>query len=164
MLCRYLGDVPEGTEYDPNPFVQAAFKNIAMATVATSAEEARAMGLPAPERPPDLDPDQLDQRRQEGSPSGWPWPATAPGASAASSCPAPAASAAIELFLYQMQQGGYVTDHDVTVGKKLAHVMTGGDVPSGHLVRPRTRSSSSSARPSSRSAASRRPSTASSTC
>ena len=45
--------------------------------------------------------------------------------------PGTAARAAIDLFLYQMSQGGYATPHDVTVGKKLAHVMTGGDVPAG---------------------------------
>ena len=39
--------------------------------------------------------------------------------------------AAIELFLYQMREGGMATEHDVVVGKKLAHVLTGGDVPWG---------------------------------
>ena len=38
---------------------------------------------------------------------------------------------AIELFLYQMNQGGYATNHDVTVGKAIARVMTGGDRPEG---------------------------------
>ena len=39
--------------------------------------------------------------------------------------------AAIELFLYQMHEGGFATDHDVTVGGQLANVLTGGDVPAG---------------------------------
>ena len=43
--------------------------------------------------------------------------------------PGASGRAAIELFLYQMHEGGYATDHDVTVGKRLAYVMTGGDVP-----------------------------------
>ena len=30
-----------------------------------------------------------------------------------------------------MHEGGYATDHDLTVAKKLAYVLTGGDVPSG---------------------------------
>jgi 3-hydroxyacyl-CoA dehydrogenase len=30
-----------------------------------------------------------------------------------------------------MQQGGYASAHDVTVGKKLAYVLCGGDVPAG---------------------------------
>ena len=42
--------------------------------------------------------------------------------------------AAIELFLYQMNQGGYATNHDVTVGKAIAHVMTGGNRPEGSWI------------------------------
>ena len=45
--------------------------------------------------------------------------------------PGPSGRAAIELFLYQMHEGGYATDHDLVVSKKLAYVLTGGDVPSG---------------------------------
>ena len=33
-----------------------------------------------------------------------------------------------------MNQGGYATSHDVTVGKAIAHVMTGGDRPEGSWV------------------------------
>ncbi|MCP4437312.1 MAG: enoyl-CoA hydratase/isomerase family protein, partial [Actinomycetia bacterium] len=57
MLVRYLGDIPEGTEYDPNPFVQAAFKNIGLASVATSAEEARSMRYLRPQDKVTIDPD-----------------------------------------------------------------------------------------------------------
>jgi 3-hydroxyacyl-CoA dehydrogenase len=48
--------------------------------------------------------------------------------------PGPSGRAAIELFLYQMHKGGYATGHDVTVGKKLAYIMTGGNIPSGTVV------------------------------
>lgn len=130
MLCRYLGDIPEGTEYDPNPFVQAAYKNIAMATVATSAEEARAIGYLRPSDRLTLDPDQLVNDARNAAiglvTAGYSAPRKR-----RFKLPGTSGKAAIELFLYQMQQGGYVTDHDVTVGKKLAGVMTGGDVPSG---------------------------------
>jgi 3-hydroxyacyl-CoA dehydrogenase len=33
-----------------------------------------------------------------------------------------------------MHEGGFATDHDLTVGKKLAWVMTGGDIPNGTVV------------------------------
>ena len=39
--------------------------------------------------------------------------------------------AALELALYGMHEGGYATDHDVVVSKKLANVLCGGDVPWG---------------------------------
>ena len=48
--------------------------------------------------------------------------------------PGASARAAIELFLYQMVEGGFATPHDVTVGKRLANVVTGGDIPSGTRV------------------------------
>ena len=38
------------------------------------------------------------------------------------------------MFLYQLHEGGFATDHDVVVGKTLARVMTGGDIPSGTWV------------------------------
>ncbi len=133
MLARYLGDIPEGTTYDPNPFVQAAFKNIATAQVAVSAEEARAIGYLRPSDRLTLDPDALIGDAKKAALglvlAGYKAPRKRrfklPGASG---------RAAIELFLYQMHEGGFATDHDLTVGKKLAWVMTGGDIPNGTVV------------------------------
>jgi 3-hydroxyacyl-CoA dehydrogenase len=48
--------------------------------------------------------------------------------------PGPSGRAAIELFLSQMHSGGYATDHDLTVSKQLARVLTGGDVPTNAVV------------------------------
>ena len=36
LLVRYMGDIPEGVDYDPNPFVQKIFEYIGLAKVATS--------------------------------------------------------------------------------------------------------------------------------
>ena len=46
----------------------------------------------------------------------------------------PTGKAAIELFLYQMQEGGFISAHDAYVGKTLAHVLCGGDIPFGTRV------------------------------
>ncbi|NOY25312.1 MAG: 3-hydroxyacyl-CoA dehydrogenase/enoyl-CoA hydratase family protein [Oligoflexia bacterium] len=129
MLTRYLGDIPEGTNYDPNAFVQAAFKNIALATVATSAEEARAIGYLRPSDRLTLDPDQLIHDAKMAA-LGLVKAGYKPPHRRRFKLPGVSGRAAIELFLYQMLEGGYATAHDVTVGKKLAYVMTGGDVPS----------------------------------
>ncbi len=48
--------------------------------------------------------------------------------------PGPSGRAAIELFLYQMQGGGYVSEHDALIGKKIAYVLTGGDIPTNAVV------------------------------
>jgi 3-hydroxyacyl-CoA dehydrogenase len=133
MLARYMGDIPEGTEYDPNPFVQAAYKNIALAKVAVSAEEAREIRYLRSSDRITLDPDAVikDAKnvvlglRQAGY--------KAP-RKVSFKVPGPTGRAAIELFLYQMHQGGWATNHDMVVGKVLARVMTGGDRPFGTVV------------------------------
>ncbi|MCB9777828.1 MAG: 3-hydroxyacyl-CoA dehydrogenase/enoyl-CoA hydratase family protein [Alphaproteobacteria bacterium] len=130
MLTRYLGDIPEGTEYDPNPFVQAAYKNIALAKVATSAEEARAIGYLRPTDRLTLDPDQLIHDAKKAA-LGLAQGGYTPPRKRRFKLPGPQGRAAIELFLYQMHEGKYATDHDVVVGKELARVMTGGDIPRG---------------------------------
>lgn len=130
MLSRYLGDIPAGVAYDPNPFVQKAFEHIAMAKVATSGEEARDAGFLRATDRLTLDPDRLvgDAKKlalglvQAGYKAPRKRTFRLPGSSG---------RAAIELFLYQMKMGGFVTDYDTVVGKKLAYVMTGGDIPFG---------------------------------
>jgi 3-hydroxyacyl-CoA dehydrogenase len=130
LLVRYLGDIPQDIDYDPNPFVQKAFERIGLAKISTSAEEARAYGYLRPHDTLTLDPDGLIADAK----------ATALGLVSAGyqptkprtiKLPGSQGRAAIELYLYQMHQGGYVTDHDVTVTKKLAHVLTGGNIPGG---------------------------------
>ncbi len=130
MLARYMGDIPAGVNYDPNPFVQKAFEHIGMAKVATSGEEARDAGFLRATDRLTLDADRLigDAKRValglvEGG--------YKPGRRRTFKLPGPSGRAAIELFLYQMGQGGFATPYDVVVGKKLAYVMTGGDCPYG---------------------------------
>ncbi len=130
MLARALGDVVEGTEYDPNPFVQAVFKNMALAKVSMSGEEARAMGYLRPTDRLVLDPDALIHEAKRTA-LGLAMAGYKPPRKRRFKLPGSSGRAAIELFLYQMHEGGYATDHDVTVSKKLAWVLTGGDVPAG---------------------------------
>ena len=133
MLSRYLGDIPKSVEYDSNPFVQAAFKNIAMASVATSAEEARSMNYLRSTDRLTLDPDALVSDAKKLAlglaQSGY----AAPKAKTFK-LPGPSGRAAIELFLLSMKDGGYATPHDVTVGKKLAHILTGGNISGNQVV------------------------------
>jgi 3-hydroxyacyl-CoA dehydrogenase len=130
LLVRYLGDVPQDVAYDPNPFVQKVFERIGLAKVSTSAEEARGYGFLRPSDRITLNPDRLiaDARALA---LGLVKAGYAPPRQRTVKVPGPSGKAAIDLFLYQMREGGYATEHDVTVGKKLAHVLCGGDVPSG---------------------------------
>jgi len=133
LLVRYMGDVPQDIDYDPNPYVQKAFQHIGLAKVATSAAEARQMGFLRPTDSISMNPTHViadAKRRARGlADSGYVAPARR-----TVKLPGPSGKAAIELFLYQMHEGGFATDHDVTVGKNLAHVLTGGDVPAGSVL------------------------------
>jgi 3-hydroxyacyl-CoA dehydrogenase len=46
----------------------------------------------------------------------------------------PAGRAVLELGLYNMKLSGWATEHDCLIGKKLAFVLTGGNVPTGTYV------------------------------
>jgi 3-hydroxyacyl-CoA dehydrogenase len=133
LLMRHAGAFPQDVSYDPNPFVQKVFERIGLAKVATSAEEARAWGFLRPTDGVTMDPDRLvaDAKRTALALVASDFQPLAP---RTARVPGRSGIAAIELFLYQMHEGGFATDHDVTVGKQLAHVLTGGDVPSGAIV------------------------------
>jgi len=130
MLARFLGDIHPGVAYDPNPFVQKVFEYVGTAKIATSCEEARDQGFLRSTDRVSTDPDRLiyDAKQVvlglvEG---GYKAPRKRsfrlPGASG---------RAAIELYLYQMQLGGFISEHDALIGKKLAYVLTGGDCAGG---------------------------------
>ncbi len=133
MLWRYMASIPEGTEYDPNPFVQAAYKNIALATVATSVEEARAIAYLRPTDTVTMDQDALIHDAKQvvlglvAADYQPPRPRTI-------KVPGPSGRSAIDAFLYSMHEAGWATDHDVVVGAQIAKVMTGGDVSTNATV------------------------------
>ena len=130
MVMRYLGEAPQSVSYDPNPAVQKVFEIIGLAKVSSSAEEARSLGFLRRTDPVVLDGAALVQRAKQAAlglvKAGYepPRPRTA-------KLPGRSGLAAIEAYLDQMHSGGYATDHDVVVGKALAKVLTGGDIPSG---------------------------------
>ncbi len=128
LLVRALGDVPQDVEYDPNPFVQKVFERIGLAKVSSSAEEARDWGYLRPTDRVVLNADSLisEARRTAIGLAGGGYVAPRP---RTVKLPGPTGRAAIELYLYQMHEGGYATGHDLVVGKKLAWVLTGGDIP-----------------------------------
>jgi 3-hydroxyacyl-CoA dehydrogenase len=133
MLRRYLGDIPSAVNYDPNPFVQAAFMNIGLGKVSTSAEEARDMRYIRSNDRLSLDPDALihDARQlaiglaQSGYQAPRPTRFKLPGNSG---------RATIEWQLSDMVQAGHASAHDARVAGQIAHVLCGGDIPSGTWV------------------------------
>jgi len=128
LLMRHAGAFPQDVAYDPNPFVQKVFERIGLAKVSSSAEEARDWGFLRPTDRVVLNADRLVAEARR----------TAIGLAAGGytrprertvKLPGPTGRAAIELYLYQLREGGFATDHDLVVSRKLAWVLTGGDIP-----------------------------------
>lgn len=133
MARRAAARVPDDAQADLLPFLRWAFETIAMVKVATSAEEARRLGLLRPSDGITVNGDLLltDAKaaalrlvRSHYRP-GPERPITVLGNRGI---------AAIESILYIMRTGNHITDHDVTVSRKLGHVLCGGAVPEGTKV------------------------------
>jgi 3-hydroxyacyl-CoA dehydrogenase len=131
MVVRHLEGIPDGVAADPLPFLRKAFETIGMAKVATSAKEAREFGFLRPWDKITIQRDFLIQEakntvlamNREGYEM--PRPRTdivLPGRSEYSS---------FVYGLYAMKAAGYISEYDERVGRKIAFVLTGGDVPAG---------------------------------
>ncbi|HYY58427.1 MAG TPA: 3-hydroxyacyl-CoA dehydrogenase NAD-binding domain-containing protein [Pyrinomonadaceae bacterium] len=129
MLVRAMDSIPANmTDADPFPFVKRAFETIALAKVATSAEEARFLGFLGEDDSVSMNTDRLiNDAKQEVlalASTGYvaPRPRTdipALGLSALST---------LKLGIHQMKRGGFISDHDALIGEKLARILTGGDL------------------------------------
>jgi 3-hydroxyacyl-CoA dehydrogenase len=115
------------------PLVRWTFETIARAQVSQSALEARRWGYLRDSDGITMNPDRLIQDAKE---------AARAMARLGYRSPLPArirvvgqrGRAALESILYILASGGHITAYDALVGRKLAHVMAGGDVPEGAWV------------------------------
>ena len=129
MLVRTLDSIPKSmTDADPFPFVKRAFETIALAKVATSAEEARTLNMLDEDDTISMNSDRLiaDAKKEvlALAETGYiePQPRTdilALGLPALST---------LKLGIHQMKRGGYISDHDAEIGTQLARILTGGDL------------------------------------
>ncbi len=114
--------------------MKKAFETIAMAKVATSAHEARALGFLS-------DSDNITMNRErvlsdakaralELARSSYEAPVMR------NDLPAPGENilATLKLGVYMMRQGDYISDHEVKIGNKVAEVLCGGNVTPGTPV------------------------------
>jgi 3-hydroxyacyl-CoA dehydrogenase len=129
MLVRALDAIPKGADdADPFPFVKRAFETIALAKVATSAEEARTFGFLSADDTISMNRDRLiADAKQEVlalAATGYvePQPRTDILALGLPSL------ATLKLGIHQMKRGGFISDYDALIGEKLARILTGGDL------------------------------------
>ena len=110
------------------------FETIAMAKVSTSAVEARSLGFLKPGDGITMNRDRLLQdakaKARELANAGYAPPAPH------TDIPAPGenALATLRLGVRQMREAEYISDHDVTIANRLAHILCGGKLTPGTPV------------------------------
>lgn len=138
MAVRFAQMMPRGETQLPNrpeliSFLSRPFEAIATAKVATSAQEARDLGFLRPTDRIVMNQGHLLHHAKQAvlglDAAGYrpPQPAPVPVAG-------PDGRAVLELAVYALQNSGYATPHDAYIARKLAHVLTGGNLPGGTLV------------------------------
>jgi 3-hydroxyacyl-CoA dehydrogenase len=129
MLLRALDSIPKNmSDADPFPFVKRAFETIALAKVATSAEEARTLGFLRADDTISMNADRLiaDAKKEvlALAASGYVQPQQRNDILALGN----PALATLKLGIHQMKRAGFISDHDALIGEKLARILTGGDL------------------------------------
>lgn len=136
LLKRNLENVPLDRDlvFDRTSFIARTFTAIGMAKVSTSAFEARELGFLRSRDAITFDRSQLvNDAKQDvlhlASTGYRPQPEAD-----YLYLPGPNGAAVIEASLYQMNVGGFISEHDRLIGKKLARVLTGGDTDGRRAV------------------------------
>ena len=133
MLWRALENVPQGTEIDVSAFVAQTFKNIAMANVATSANEAKELGYFRHSDGVSFDrARQLCEAKQRCV--GMAGSGYHPPVPRAYKLPGDSGMATIDMLINSMVAGGYASEHDALISGKLAEVLCGGKGGGSHKV------------------------------
>jgi 3-hydroxyacyl-CoA dehydrogenase len=129
MLVRALDSIPKGLDdADPFPFVKRAFETVALAKVATSAQEALSLGFLREEDSISMNADRLiaDAKQEVLSLAASGYTKPQPRADVlALGLPS---LATLKLGIHQMKRGGFISDYDALIGEKLARILTGGDL------------------------------------
>ncbi|HSN29814.1 MAG TPA: 3-hydroxyacyl-CoA dehydrogenase/enoyl-CoA hydratase family protein [Kofleriaceae bacterium] len=129
MLWRGLEAIPDGTDIDTYAFVTQTFKNIALAKVATSAEEAKVFGYFRNSDGVSFDrARQLHEAKQRAI--GLATAGYHPPAPRAYKLPGENGIATLQMMVNTLVAGKYASEHDAKIAMKLANVLCGG--VSGH--------------------------------
>ena len=128
MTMRAMDAAARTPDADPFAFIRKTFEMIGMGKVATSAEEARSWGILRKEDSVTMNKERLiADAKQEVlnlAASGYVQPQQRADILALGE----SAFATLKLGLHSMKRGGFISDHDELIGKKLAKILTGGDL------------------------------------
>jgi 3-hydroxyacyl-CoA dehydrogenase len=133
LAVRASQRFPEEVAADLFPALRWAFEVVATARVATSAEECFQLGFLRPGDGITLNPDRLVADAKEVALSlvrtGYRPPLPRPVRVGGERV-----RAALYAGLHNLRAGGHITEYDEHIGRKVAYVLTGGDVPEGSRV------------------------------
>jgi len=128
MTMRTMDVWAKAPDSDPLQFLKTTFMTIGMGKVATSAQEGRALGFLRDSDAISMNGDRLIQDAKQEvlnlHAAGW----TPPVERTDITVIGETAESAMKLALHMMKRGGYISDHDELIGKKLAHIMSGGTI------------------------------------
>ncbi len=134
MLLRSMEGIPAEVEVDLLPFFRHAFETIAFGKVSTSAKDAQRLGYLRPTDTFTMNQDRLLYEAKQMALAMVAQGYTAPRPKEDIRVLGERAIAATETHLYNMKSGGYITDHDELIAKRLAGVLAGGNVTPGAVV------------------------------
>ena len=128
LTMRAMDLAKRTPDADPLAFLKKSFELIGMGKVATSAQEARSWGILRASDAISMNGDRLiADAKQEVlnlASAGYVQPVERTDILALGE----QGQAAMKLALYMMKRGGFISEHDEFIGKKLAKVMSGGDL------------------------------------
>lgn len=133
LYLKMLRDMPEGIEFDLSKVANAVFERVAMASVSTSAAEARENGFLNKHDGISVNHDHLlddaKQRVLALSRTGYqaPQPEKIP-------VVGDSGYAAMLLGAKNLHLSGYASEHDLKIAEKLAYVLSGGRVREGSFI------------------------------
>ncbi len=133
MLMRSIEHIPPDVEADYLPFVRRAFETVAMAKVSTSAKEAQKLGYMRATDRISINRDYLIHEAKE---------TVLQMVKENYRPPRPKkikvmgerGLALMKMGLFYMREGGYISEYDEHVARKVAHIMSGGNLPDGTEV------------------------------
>lgn len=128
MTMRAMDAAAAAPDADPLAFLKKTFETLGMGKVATSAQEGRSWGFLRDSDAISMNGDRLIQDAKQEvlnmDAAGF----VPPVERADIMVLGESAQAAMKLALHMMKQGGFISEHDQLIGKKLARVMSGGDM------------------------------------
>jgi 3-hydroxyacyl-CoA dehydrogenase len=134
MTLRAADHIPKGVEAELLPFIRRAFETIGMAKVSMGAPEAARLGFLRPTDKITMNKDFLLHDAKQAL-LGLAKGGYKPGKPRTDiRVLGRAGLAAIEVFLWNMKEGNFISEYDMHLGRKLAHIMCGGEVEPGTLV------------------------------